>query len=507
MLLRKSLDLSSKNILFLIIIFAVILRILFFIGVAEPDSYVYSQHAFDISSGQPKLSRIDFVYGIRFLLTVPLALSFALLGVRDISAVLWPFFCSLGSIILIFYLGRLLFDERTGLLAAFLLSFFPQEILLATEILPDPILNVFVGLSLFLFLRSEKDKKGKFGNFYYFLSGFLLGMASLARMTAVVLILFFFAYFVYTRKMKRGYAYLILGIVLVFGLTGLSYYVTTGDFLHNFHIINKTYQGIAERGYERTAPFFYCKGLAGLGLKGLASLGFFYHFMVLGLIFCGRIRKFKEIVIPLLWFLPIFLFMDLGSSSIVKYRPLIKDFRFLSLVTFPVILILAFSLREISALSYKKALTRKLIVMVICFLLATSLYGAYRVRKNILADAQPYKMAARFLKSQPERDIYCVHFRWMLFLNYYFKYDKGYNFFGTSEENTNSLLKYVYNIKDSGQMRNSYVVIDERHVDSDFDLRGWRVGGREQIPEFIYNLPKEWKILNKFGEVTIYLTS
>lgn len=51
---------------------------------------------------------------MRIGLIFPTALFFFLFGINEISAILFPFLCSIGNIILIYYLGELLFNKNVG---------------------------------------------------------------------------------------------------------------------------------------------------------------------------------------------------------------------------------------------------------------------------------------------------------------------------------------------------------------------------------------------------------
>jgi len=80
------------------------------------------------------------------------ALSYSIFGVNDFSSVLFVLLTSLGSIILIFYFGKLLFDEKAGLMAAFLLSFFPLDIAYSTKLLTDLPSAFFMALGSLVFI-------------------------------------------------------------------------------------------------------------------------------------------------------------------------------------------------------------------------------------------------------------------------------------------------------------------------------------------------------------------
>ena len=110
---------NTKFLLFLIVAFGLLLRLVFFSGMGTSDDLSYSSYSYNVDKGINKDSTVTLE--VRIGIIYATALSYSIFGVNDFSSVLFVLLTSLGSIILIFYFGKLLFDEKAGLMAAFLL--------------------------------------------------------------------------------------------------------------------------------------------------------------------------------------------------------------------------------------------------------------------------------------------------------------------------------------------------------------------------------------------------
>ncbi|MEK6876588.1 MAG: hypothetical protein AABX63_04195, partial [Nanoarchaeota archaeon] len=94
----------------LIVLFGLFLRLIFFSGMGISDSLEYSKTANDINTGKGIDPESTLSLSTRLGLIYPTALSYKLFGINDFSSVLFVLLASIGSIILIFYFGRLLFN-------------------------------------------------------------------------------------------------------------------------------------------------------------------------------------------------------------------------------------------------------------------------------------------------------------------------------------------------------------------------------------------------------------
>src|SRR3989338_3594766 len=209
---------KRKIILAIILLLALIIRLIFFQGTDASDSLKNTRYAYDISKG---VFPTDESQGnFRIGLFIPVSILYIVFGVNELSSAAFPLAASLFGIVLIFLFGKLLFNEKIGLVAAFLLSIFPLDVLYATRLMSDLPSGVFSALSIYFFLKAEKtDKKtGTSTKNYmlYALSGVSLGISFSIREMAIVIFLFYIVYAVYNKKLKMSYGLIGAGFLSIF---------------------------------------------------------------------------------------------------------------------------------------------------------------------------------------------------------------------------------------------------------------------------------------------------
>lgn len=483
----------------LILFFSILLSLSFFLGISNPDGFAYCQIADNFNKGIFDITRETSVYSFRYPLWFPIAIFFRIFGVTDLSASLWPILCSVGSVILIYLLGKLLFDKATGLLGALLLSFFPISLATATEPVPDHLIQLLTATAIYLFLRIEKKKTGLIP---YFLIGLLIGIASLAREIAILTLVFFLVYILFISRLNYKRIYILIciffGVIAVFLLEIIFYYFMVGNPFLRFHILSKIVRLYRELpGTFHFSLLYYPKTLLGLTREGLANFSFFFHLFGFSLLFCFMTKKSRQIIIPLLWLLPLFLYLEFGMMDL-GYLKIIKEPRYLLLVSIPWILILAFSIRK---WTFNSKFRLRLSVIALSMLFITSVYGAYRVRKNFFIDIQPYQIAYQFLKKLPAKNIYYTGIQWPLYLNFYFKYTKGYIGYGREVEDKHLQFKDLYNFKKADQIHDAYIIIHDRYVYYDFFGNPVK---SEDVPEFIQNPPCNWQLALEYKSPKVW---
>ena len=153
---RKKISNKPEILLSLIVIFGLILRLYFFVGMSMNDDIFYAYFANRIATGTYKP---DSFYSVRTGILVPLAIFYYFFGINEVSSSSYFILISIGEIVLTYYLGKFLFSWKVGLLGAFLVSIFAMDIIYATQLGPDISLCFFTSLSFFLFLKGGKERK------------------------------------------------------------------------------------------------------------------------------------------------------------------------------------------------------------------------------------------------------------------------------------------------------------------------------------------------------------
>ena len=146
---------KSMFYLFCIIVISILIKLLFFSGFIG-DSMWYTNIAATISKGGEV--RLPIGRG-RIGLLFPTSIFLSLFVIIVFSATFLPFLASLGSIIVIYFLGKDLFDKRTGLWAAFLYIFFPLYTIYSTALHPDIPVSFLTGISFLIFLKGKRTNQ------------------------------------------------------------------------------------------------------------------------------------------------------------------------------------------------------------------------------------------------------------------------------------------------------------------------------------------------------------
>ena len=327
--------------LLLIVIFGVILRFVFFSGIGTSDDLAYTSYAYSLSKGEMEGGTLTL--STRLGLIYPVSVFYSMFSVNDFSSVLFVFLAAIGNIILIFYFGKLLFNEKVGLVSAFLLAIFPLEVAYSTKLFSDIPSAFFMALGVYLFLYAEKKKPNPL---VYVFSGLSIGLGYLIRESALLIGLFFIAYILYRRQIKKEYFLVPAGILLIFALEAFIFYQMTGNLLFRWEESQK-YLAEAVKVHNYFGRLEFPSGLFHYPYILLTSslLSLFYVFIFIAALYCIVYRK-KESYQMLLWFIPLLLYLSFGSSSFSQYIPFKATDRYLEIVTLPGILLVGFFLQE-----------------------------------------------------------------------------------------------------------------------------------------------------------------
>jgi len=206
---RKIKKMRPEVWLILILVFALTLRLWFFVGIGFNDDSYYLDFADDIYNGKKFTPPRGVHWGIRIGVYLPVVFFWKLLGISEFSTSFFTLLTSLGSILIVYLIGKELFNSKTGLIAAFLLSIFPLDVIYSTQIGPDIPFQFFSILSLFFLLKSEKSKNRIKPRIYILLSGLSLGLSYLFKELIPVMLLVMAFYVIWNNDLnKRKFTYL-----------------------------------------------------------------------------------------------------------------------------------------------------------------------------------------------------------------------------------------------------------------------------------------------------------
>ena len=449
--------------LILILIFALSLRLYFFVGpnINDDVDYVFSAH--EVSEGRFYPLYGKSINAIRSMMTAPVALFFKIFGVGIYSASIYPIVCSLITIVSVFYIGKILVDYKVGLVSAAILSFYPVDIVFSTQLVPTTPVTAFVTLGLLLFLYGEKMEKKLT---LFVLSGVMIGLSYLANiMTFFIVASIAFSYLAINRKIRKEYLLIALGFLLVFSGETLFMYANTGNPWHRLDVFHETERMIG----TNTDMNYYQRVM--LKVEGVnfnaqeGNLGIFVYLFIVASLFALGYEPEKK-----LWFLIVsfFLIMSYFQFGVMTagFKPIAKWVRYL-IVLGPVFsLLIGYMFEKVTKKAYLK------IILVALFFSLTLPF--------IIGSAQAYRSWTEeftveydYLKGLPEKTVYTDQGS-LGFLQFYFGYEWDIKILEKSK---------LEDIKDS------YVILDgSRGVVQNAVMR-------ENLPDFAKNPPKEWKLL------------
>jgi Dolichyl-phosphate-mannose-protein mannosyltransferase len=211
-----------------ILVLGLELRLTFYQGVIYTDDLVYSHLARRMAEGtSPFAEPLPDLYGaVRIGLYAPVALAYTIFGTSDATTLAWPFACSILAILGAYAIGRLVHNETSGLLAAFLLAILPTNVAAGTALLGDgPIATLSIATVFFLLVSSRtqgwQSAVAMVGSLVCFVVGIL-------NKPAILLLLPFLVFYVVV-WVKRSFL-TIAGSVLAVavGIAGYALYFGLG---------------------------------------------------------------------------------------------------------------------------------------------------------------------------------------------------------------------------------------------------------------------------------------
>lgn len=292
---------------------ALVLRRLLVAGVVYIDDLGYSQAAVDLLGGRLRLepwpagqARVG-LYG-------PVALSYLFFGVSEWSTLLFPLASSLASVAAAYALGRLLSDERAGLVAAFLWAVFPVDVLMAGSLLPDGPMTMLSALAVWFFLRADLRAPGR-RTLELAAAGLCVSMAVLVKPLALFLFPFFVLYTLIRRSHDGRTFALVLALLAVSG-TLYAYYHFLGG---GASALATPLPPLSAR-LAATATDWTHRLLAERGFAAFTPLA-----IVATVALLARPTVFSWVA--LLWAGSTFLIFELGTVSFQRYTPIPPEWR------------------------------------------------------------------------------------------------------------------------------------------------------------------------------------
>lgn len=299
--------------------------------VFSDDSY-YSQLAISFLEGTYPQDFIGYPIDLaRKLITVLTAAGFALFGYNEIGSVTFSFLFSLLSIGLIYAITIELFDRKTALISAFILSIFPIDIIFATLNFSDLIAAFFINFGIYYFIRYLKYNQVKDS----FIAGIYFAVSIFGKMdfyyVGILIVILFVYRLIKTHKVDQGILVSLLIPVFILFVETIIYGTQSGNYLYRLHLVEENYKycyydffPYLKNTESLTGFNYFIAVLHQIFVENLKDIFLrrFYLFMpVLALvqsILLIRVGKSKGIVF---WFLGIVILFAAMTTSFSAYKP------------------------------------------------------------------------------------------------------------------------------------------------------------------------------------------
>ncbi len=144
-----------------IILLGFLVRLFFQVGHIFSDDAYYSYLSYTLINGDFAKDYLGYpVFPLRIAFIGLTSLSMKIFGTNEFATIIFPLVFSLANILLVYKFTRLFTgSERTALYAAFLIAFFPTDVIFASVNFPDLINIFFINLGIYFLLNPTYQQK------------------------------------------------------------------------------------------------------------------------------------------------------------------------------------------------------------------------------------------------------------------------------------------------------------------------------------------------------------
>ncbi len=492
------------------LLLALALRLVFFRGVYLVDDFSYLRHAAECWKGRFDFSQVLYWHAMRPLVFVPVSAFFALLGVSSLTAVLWSLLLSIATVAVVYLIGRQLGGPRVGFVAAAVVAFCPLAVDEATRVLPGEIQNFLIAASVYCYLRSESAATGRTRWLVY--SGAVFGAMPLAGHLGLGAGSFFvLAILLFRRHRFWSYWPLLASVLTVFLVPLAAQWVFAGNPLLSVDVANQ----VLTTEVPPFRPLYYVRHV----LNPLSHHGgvlYLAAFAALAVLWRGP----RQARLFALWLIAVGVFIELGSTSLVEYRPIPKLPRYLSVLVVPSAVVIGMGLLSLHDLLRRFRLPIGRLTagsLVVGMLLAAVFAGSIVTLKRLGDTERPRHDlnvgVARWVERYRGRPVYVMHWLWNSRVGFFTHYDNayfptGFRPYGAVRLETvdpHSLNRYVQTLTPGDSIDSGMLIIDERILElSRGPERRSILSDVGEVPEVLFSPPPEWRLLQRFDGVALY---
>ena len=484
--------------LLLILILGVILRILAFGGYHGSDDSGYAQIAHAISTGtyiSGDYSALP-IFKLRFGVTVPAAVGFTLFGINEYVLTAYPFILSLLGILVAFFIGRLIYDEKTGLIAALIQAVVPLDVRMASELQPNLPGAFWANLGiLLLILAATKDQiRSKLG--LTILAGVGFGISWLCKSSVIYLFPFIIGYGIWLvvcdKKNRVVLPTFLITFIAILFLEALFHYSYTHDPFFRYNVTEENYRLSKTWFFAEGTPFGWASGhyyealwkrILIAGPKVIFLETQFGGVTILALLTAiyAIFSKRRELLLPALWFFSLVILFNFGSTSFQAYTPLPLFPAHLFPLILPAVLIVSGLFRSSESVEKSQYGLNFMRIFVIILIFVLSCNGFWR---NFL-DGPQSRLEAGSSKIAGPADLVYTDNRTMVGMEFFWGYPDEAN------------IRDFQGMGADEIPGGSYVLINRSRLSFLSEFYGY------QLPEFYETVPDGWikEFENRDGEL------
>lgn len=347
----------SAWILFGLVALALLLDFIFFTGFFASDDMGYIEGARGLcgeTEWEPGLANT------RIGLTIPAAIVYKLTG-SSLGAMLWfQVVYHLALVVISYVLGRLLLDERAGLIAAGLMAINPLIYVFAGAMLPDNAAVMWLGLSMIALIATKRFadpgttirswNRDRFKG--YFIAGLMLGACYECKETALIMTIPAAVFIMTAGPSFKSLVWVQNGAILAAGLVTaillelIILRVVTGDFVNRLTLMRETGEGVfqadmARQGVTPFARFGYAK----TQVESWMPLSLWI--LLAGSIAYGFTRA-RNVGVQLFFWWPT-IYLTIGSTRISEYLPPTIQARYYAFAILPAVVMTAIAFSTLLA--------------------------------------------------------------------------------------------------------------------------------------------------------------
>ena len=178
------------------------------------DEAVYAGQAASLAS-DPELSPFFPIFRAHPLLFQGmLSIVYQVGGVSTLTGRLMSAAFGLGTVVLLYFIGRLLYDRRVGFVAALIGSVMPYLVIVNRQILLDGPMTFFATLALYLMARFAQTLRPV----WLYAAASVLGLTFLAKETSILLLAGVYAFLALTRAVTVRVHHIVIATAIYFAI-------------------------------------------------------------------------------------------------------------------------------------------------------------------------------------------------------------------------------------------------------------------------------------------------